>query len=230
MPGSLFPRSPSLQTDSPPRSADDGDERRVQFAYETENEAGPSRPRDIPRTKTSFEKSTSGSHSSTASVSPLTRRGVPSVRDAVRRFRVGEEDADASILLPRETVSPGKNKGKEKVRDEVPTPSPISLRNKGKERAQEGGVPESECGYDNVRAAETSGDVRVRGKERELVEAREEHMRKERRREREKDRDTDSVAEEEKERERGRDKERIRMLEEEIRMLKEEVNLTSSFG
>jgi len=153
----------------------------------------------------------------------------------VRRFRVGEEDADASILLPKETLSPGNNKGKEKVRDEIPTPSPISSRNKGKERAQEG-VPESECGYDNVRAAETSEDVRVRGKERELVEAREEHMRKERRREREKDRhrekdrDTDSVAEEEKERERGRDKERIRMLEEEIRILKEEVNLTSSFG
>lgn len=64
---------------------------------------------------------------------------------------------------------------------------------------------------------DTSGEVRVRGKERELVAAREEQERHERRREKEKD------LNEEADREKTVDKERIRMLEDEIMRLKEEV-------
>ena len=226
MPGSLFPRSPSLLSDSLPRCADEGDERRVRFACE--NEAGPSRPRDIPRPRTSLEKPVSVSHSSTTSVSPLDRRGVPSVRDAVKKFRAGENDADPSILLPRETVSPCK--GKEKVGDEVPIPLPKRSReDKGKKRAQERDGSDHE--YDYAHSAEITSEVRVRGKERELAEAREEQMRRERswewewERYWERDRDKEFVVDEKSERERGRDKERIKMLEDEIKMLKEEVNL-----
>ncbi|KIM84785.1 hypothetical protein PILCRDRAFT_817582 [Piloderma croceum F 1598] len=207
MPGSLFPRSPSLLPDLPPHYMDERDDRRVRF----ENE-GPSRPRDIPHPRTPFDKATSGSYSSpvSASMSPLDRRGVPSVRDAVRRFRV--EDANASILLPRETVSPGKGKGKARE-DEYTVSPPPSSRDKGKQRARD--VDGHEHEY--MHAAETSDEVRVRGKERELVEARDKQMRRERRKERDRDTDVDG-------REREKDKERIRMLEEEIRKLKEELS------
>jgi hypothetical protein len=213
MPGSLFPRSPSLLPDSPPHYIDERDDRRVRF----ENE-GPSRPRDIPHPRTPFDKATSGSYSSpvSTSMSPLDRRGVPSVRDAVRRFRV--EDANASILLPRETVSPGKGKGKARE-DEYTVSRPPSSRDKGKQRARD--VDGHEHEY--VHAAETSGEVRVRGKERELVEAKEEQMRRGRRKERDRYTDVD-------EREREKDKEKIKMLEEEIRKLKEEVFLFISIG
>jgi hypothetical protein len=137
------------------------------------------------------------------------------VRDVVKRFRVGEEDADASILLPKETVSPGKGKGKARGDERVPMGvSQLSSRDKGKQLTRE----VDDCEYEFVHTAETSGEVRVRGKERELVEAREEHLRKERRRERDREKDV-----EEAEKERNMDKERIKMLEQEIQRLKEEV-------
>jgi hypothetical protein len=70
--------------------------------------------------------------------------------------------------------------------------------------------------------ADTSGEVRVRGKERELFAAREEQKRNEERRwERDKEKEKEDEAE--RARERERDKEKIRMLEEEILRLKNEV-------
>lgn len=136
------------------------------------------------------------------------------MKDAVRRFRVGEEDADASILFPRETVSPGK--GKAKARDDPVSTTPFrpSLRDKGKQRARE----EEGDGYGYVHDAGMSGKVRVRGKEEKLVEATAEQMVRDRWGEHDRDGDW-----EEGETGGGRDKERIRMLEGEIRKLKEEV-------
>jgi hypothetical protein len=227
MPGSLYPRSPSIMPDSPPLST--GEEgRHVRFAPAVcsphsswdAHEAGPSRPWDIPKARTStqqepmssssFSRRASGSQSSSAS--PLRPKSVSSVKDAVSRFTVGEADADASILLPKETivVSPGKGKGKEKARDGEH--SSMSSREKGRGRAQE------------LELIETSKEIHVQGKERELLEAREEQTMRERRWERDRDKAEDiDERRREDEREREKDKDRIRMLEEEIQQLKEEV-------
>jgi hypothetical protein len=86
-----------------------------------------------------------------------------------------------------------------------------AIQQKGKERAIET--------WDNLEDGDTSSEVRVRGKERELVAAKEEQQRHERRREKE-----GEVKEAEKaEKEKARDKERIKVLEEEIAWLKQEV-------
>jgi hypothetical protein len=81
------------------------------------------------------------------------------------------------------------------------------LKQKGKERAHES--------FSEFEKQDIPGDVRVRGKEQELISAREEHVRNEKRWER------DTYAEAELER--ALDKERIRTLEQEILMLKKEV-------
>ncbi|KAF7978838.1 hypothetical protein HWV62_44639 [Athelia sp. TMB] len=242
MPGSLFPRSPSLMPESPPRHqgrTEDSD-RHVHFtppgrqeycsssSDETETEAGPSRPRTISRPKVPSRKHPRSQPSSprvatSLSLSPLRS---PSVKEAVKRFRVGVDDADASLLLPKETVSP-KGKGKER---EIPiisllgrTPSPTRHSvDKGKQRASrpEPEVEPETSNGDELYAADTSEEVRVKGIERELLEAKEEQTRKEQRWER----DRDKARQEDEDQERAKDKDRIKMLEEEILRLKEELS------
>lgn len=114
MPGSLFPRSPSLVPD---------DGRRVRF--EVHDRPGPSTP-----------------------------KRTSSVRTAVGRFRVGEGDADPSILLPSPNGSPLGMKLKD----------PPCDKGKGKAVDVE---------------ANTSGEIRVRGKERELAAAKADQRRRE---------------------------------------------------
>jgi hypothetical protein len=121
-------------------------------------------------------------------------RKTSSVKAAVERFNTGGDDADPSILLP------------------VPHSSPART---GKSRGK-GRVIEA---WDDVEVGDMSGEVRVRGKERELVVAREEQQRHERRREKE----GKAKEAEEAEREKALDKERIKALEEEIAWLKQEV-------
>ncbi|KAI0350033.1 hypothetical protein OH77DRAFT_1525180 [Trametes cingulata] len=74
-------------------------------------------------------------------------------------------------------------------------------------------VPKARSAKGKERACDTSGEIRVRGKERELREAREEHARN---------------AHERDGSERERDKQRIRMLEEEVARLRAELALKSN--
>jgi hypothetical protein len=182
MPGSLFPRSPSLVPDL---------DRHVHFepgiiSPQPTRFSPPPEPREQPGPS---------------------RRG-PAVKAAVERFHVGEADADPSILLPspnNSPVRPTKTKQHEESQSRIPT------RDKGKGRAVD------ELSGLDAWDGDRSGEIRVRGKERELIAAREEQRRHERRREREMD------LNEEADREKAVDKERIRMLEDEIMRLKEEV-------
>lgn len=137
---------------------------------------------------------------------PSPSRVAPSVTAGVERFHVGP-DEDPSVL-----PSP---KGKAREQDHSPR---FSTREKGKGRA-----------FD-FEDADTSGEVRVKGKERELVAAREEQKRNEERRwERDKEKDRADEVEAQRERDREKDKERIRMLEDEILRLKQEVCPCSVF-
>lgn len=222
MPGSLFPRSPSLIPDPLPQHLDD-DERHVRFApagFSTiqSNEAGPSRPSGSQNTiRAHGEASSSCSdHADSgfrSSPSLRSRGSVSNVKDAVMRFRVDKDGADASILLPREkSLTPSKRKEKQRARGASPA-GPSSCE-KGKSRALD--LEPEYC-----HAAETSGEVRVRGKERELAEAKEGQRRKARV---QRDMHDNQVEADEEEAVRNADKAKIKMLEEEILRLKAEVS------
>ncbi|KAJ3980033.1 hypothetical protein F5890DRAFT_1543815 [Lentinula detonsa] len=197
MPGSLFPRSPSLMPSEAGHRHENGVEedegRHVSwnFGLDNENQSGSSTVY-VPLMQPSPQ-------------SPFRPPLVPSVKDAVAKFYAGP-DIDPSLLLP----SPPRRKGKDREvvdadfdDDSWLMPPP---RNPGRGPSD----------------GDTTREIRVKGKERELSEAIEEHKRKEARWER--DRDKETVAgEEDFMREKKRDKERIRNLEEEIERLKEEL-------
>ncbi|KAJ7914882.1 hypothetical protein B0H13DRAFT_2001497 [Mycena leptocephala] len=151
------------------------------------------------------------------SAEPRQVRFAPNVVSPPTRSRhEAEHSADhyhrfhPSILLP----SP---KGKAKATVPEAHSPRFSAQEKGKGRA-----------YD-LEDADTSGEVRVRGKERELFAAREEQKRNEERRwERDKEKEKEDEAE--RARERERDKEKIRMLEEEILRLKNELSSRPYLG
>lgn len=198
MPGSLFPRSASTDPESPPRHTDDAEPRQVRFAPDVVS----------PPRKSTHE----ADHSTDPFPSiPSRLRSAPSVNAAVERFHVGADDADPAMLFP----SP-KGKGRATAPPEDDGSPRISAREKGKGRA---------C--DVEEDADTSGEVQVRGKERELFAAREEQKRNEKRRW-ERDKEMDEKDADERDREREKDKERIRMLEGEILRLKNEVRLPSA--
>ena len=88
------------------------------------------------------------------------------------------------------------------------TPSPAPPTPQPAKKAPNLAPPKSEKAKGKERARDTSGELRVRGKERELRAAREAHARDERNGDDE---------------ERERDKQRIRMLEEEIARLRAQV-------
>lgn len=226
MPGSLFPRSPSLIPDSLPQYLDD-DERHVRFAsagfspIQGNSEAGPSRPRDIPCSQNTIcahgNTSSFSDHASSfprsSSSSFRSRGSVSNVKDAVMRFRVDKDGADASILLPREkSLTPGKKKEKQRASDASPTGS--SPREKGNYRALD-----LEPEYHH--AVETSGEVRVRRKGCEQTEAREDQRKKARV---QRDMHDGQVEADEEGVVRNEDKAKIKMLEEEVLRLKAEVS------
>lgn len=221
MPGSLFPRTTSLEPESASEHSDNPDEHHVRFAPGI---LSPPRNRiyesQVVSPTNAKASSSSLVEAEIPSPSTFRPRSIPSVKAAVQKFRVGPDDADSSILLPQ--LSPKRNKGQ--TRDnasrsvlsndnqhDTDESSRISYRAKGKGRASNVSLERFD--------GDTSGDIRVRGKERELVAAREEQMRNERRWEREKD----TVSIEESQRESLKDKERIRMLESEIQRLRDEV-------
>lgn len=142
---------------------------------------------------------------------------VPSVKAAVERFHPGVDEADFTVMLPT-TTPPRTSKGKGRdygdvgLLDDEGSQS-LASRAKGKGRASDVSLDSND--------GDTSGHIRVRGKERELVAAKEEHRRNERRWEK----DKDVLLDDQTQREKARDKERIRMLEEEVSRLKEEVSI-----
>lgn len=178
MPGSLFPRSPSLVPDGHD-SSNDG--RHVHFTPpqpKRRQDLAPDPENDIPGPSRRPPNSSS-------------------VKAAVDRFNTGG-DADPSILLPTPHTSPARaGKAREKRR-----------------------AIES---WDDPKDGDTSNEMRVRGKERELVAARKELQRHDKRQEQDGEL-------KEAEREKVRDKERIRLLEEEITWLKQEVGRFDSSG
>ncbi|KAJ3928278.1 MAG: hypothetical protein NXY57DRAFT_535324 [Lentinula lateritia] len=195
MPGSLFPRSPSLMPSEAGQchrtGAEEEEESRVSWNFGfDENEAGPSSG-PVPPTQLS-------------PTSPFRPPLVPSVKDAVSKFHTGP-DIDPRILLP----SPPRRKGKEREVIDVDADDDSWL------------MPPPRSNRHIASDGDISREIRVKGKERELSAAIEEHKMKEKRWER----DKESVTGDEENviREKERDKEKIRKLEEEIERLKEEL-------
>ncbi|KAJ7583611.1 hypothetical protein C8J56DRAFT_954517 [Mycena floridula] len=211
MPGSLFPRSPSMDRES---VVGDEPEHHVRFA------PGISSP---PHSKI-YDRDTPHSRSSSsleemAQVKSFCPPSIPSVKSAVERFHVRPHEADPSILLPQSSP-PRLNRTRasdESSRHEEAPRIPYNL--KGKARASTSSI--------ELLEGDTSGEVRVKGKERELVAAREEQMRNEKRWERDKDLHLEQA--EAAQREKNQDKEKIRMLEEEIQHLKAQLSNRPSF-
>lgn len=189
MPGSLFPRSPSLEPEHSPTIER---EQRVRFASTIPDSPHPHFSR--------ISKPQSAVSPSPPSTPRHKKQFDPTVQAAVGRFK---EDADPSILLPKMQTSPhavhqcsGVDKGKGIAIEVIPTED-----------------------------GETSGILRVRGKEKELVAVREDLNKNERRLERTDV--TESSFLEQIKQDRDRDKEKIRMLEGEIERLKKEVSILS---
>ncbi|THH16663.1 hypothetical protein EW146_g4009 [Bondarzewia mesenterica] len=225
MPGSLFPRSPSMETDES-GNVGDASKSRVHFALDVNkvpekrpgnarfgtpdgdklSEAGPSSP-------ISLDASRRNTTVANSPKSPSRLRPGSLVDGAVRRF---SDDADPSLLLPSVQISPSGNrftyskssKGKERAlysSDVEQSPEHSSW--KGKERT-----------YDYLEPIhpDSSGEIRVRGKERELSAVREEQRERERHWEREAD--TSEIYAE-----KHGYEEKIKLLEEEVRRLKAEL-------
>lgn len=213
MPGSLFPRSPSLLPDQAEST---------QAVPTVSISVQPSDPRKAGRSLT---------HSSTVSstdpsppsldqyVPPWRPRSVASVKDAVNQFKATEgAEADFSLMLPSPQSSPVKPISSARSIDEVsphrPTSSfsaPFSASRKGKERARDS-RHDDDLDFIVCGNSEQNG---VHAKERELNAAREEQREHERRLSGNQSRRASD--------ERERDKQRIKALEEEVRRLKEEV-------
>jgi hypothetical protein len=142
------------------------------------------------------------------------------VKAAIQRFHVGEKDADSSILLPSaKRILPARPKrcGSTSHSPRTQTGNILSSKAKGKQRAA---ILTDE---DHISDHESSGELRVRGKERELKNAILQQIENETRRERQATEEPEGFDSYEANVEREHDKERIRQLEEEIRLLKEEV-------
>jgi hypothetical protein len=227
MPGSLFPRSESLEPEETP-AAVPNTSRHVTFAatpleisrrYQTLHDLGEAGSSQLPIPFTPSHLEVEGAPAEQDS--PLDRRGVKSVKAALGRFHVDENDADPSIMLPKSTVSPSKAPSE-------PSPSRSPSRDKGKGRAvdpsPERALSPSRVDKGKGKAvndpfldmdSNVSGVIRYRGKQKELDDAREEFRRNELRWEQAGQGDEDES--------RKQDKLRIRMLEDEIEKLKAEV-------
>ncbi|KAI0366310.1 hypothetical protein BV20DRAFT_972034 [Pilatotrama ljubarskyi] len=185
MPGSLFPRSASLMPEPIPSNL---------------NRAVP-RPRTPTPPPEPIQEERAPVCDDGVDESPTQApRRQPSRDDQAREQSDRIADAAGpSSLAETSRRSESSERGASssgKSLDEAAEPAPRARSAKGKERA-----------YD------TSGEIRVRGKERELREAREDHARN---------------AHERDDSERERDKQRIRMLEEEVARLRAELALKTN--
>jgi hypothetical protein len=227
MPGSLFPRSPSLVPEKP-----DGGQRTqaasgvpisVRLSHPSygsdpdEAEAGPS------WTHSSAFPSADAVDPNRSSRdqynSPWRTRSVASVQDAVHRFNVTEgAEADFSLMLPSPHSSPAKPISKARSVGEAsphrPPSSfgpPATTSRKGKERERDS-RNDDDLEFIVCGSSEHDG---VHAKERELDAAREAQREHERLLSGNQSRRASD--------ERERDKRRIKALEEEVRWLKQEV-------
>lgn len=202
MPGSLFPRSPSMETDADSSVADK--EQRVRFAFHSSRTSDPQSSSSRPLVD-----------STSTSESPRHRFKIfSSVKTAVDKFHIGQNDADPSILLPSPKRSPhalvaSQNLQSRRISNPG-SPSAAATRNKRKNHSVES--ISDDCG-------DTSGLLRVKGKERELIAARAELYQNGRH-----DNETPALSVEQAEHDSIRDKVRIKRLEEEIKRLKQEVS------
>ncbi|KAK7044204.1 hypothetical protein VNI00_007924 [Paramarasmius palmivorus] len=180
MPGSLFPRSPSM---APTMCGDFGNDP----DSDLDDQPGPSKRA---RHETPSERyATPPSFVSSPSPTSSKRKG----KQKATTENLDEYSDEDVLAMP-------------------PPPLPISRHAKGKERQTDSHDTSAHLDSD------TSGEIRVRGKERELSIAREQHMLNQQRWERDRDK-VENVEDWE------RDKERIRVLEEEVRRLREEVRV-----
>ena len=204
MPGSLFPRSPSTEPDADPSAVEK--EQCVRFALHTSDPQSPQKQKS--------SKLLDGS----ASTSDPSRRHFQivssSVKTAVNKFHIGEEDADSSILLPSPKRSPHvlvASRSFQSRRISSPSsPSAVATKHKRKNRSVESFS--DDCG-------DVSGFLRIKGKEKELIASRGGLSENECR-----DNKTPAFSVEQAEHDHNSDKIRIKMLEEEIEILKQEVS------
>jgi hypothetical protein len=204
MPGSLFPRSSSMEPDANPSSAEK--EQRVRFALHVAQTSDPQ--------LSQRRKSSSFKESPSTSGSPRRRSQIPSsVKTAVDKFHIGEDDADPSILLPSPKRSPLALVASRNLQSRrISSPSfPSAVATKHKRNSNSVESFSDDCG-------DNSGFLCVKGKEKELVAAREELYENERR-----DNEIPSLSIEAVH-DRNGDKMRIKILEEEIERLKQEVS------
>ena len=222
MPGSLYPRSPSLE---PEHHMNGGDDAHRNFRFESNPSrhrlGNPSNTRsalsshiEMPEAGPSSPRSPISRNASTKKPSILRSPSRPRpgsmIDDAVRRF---SDDADPSLLLPSVQLSPNMHrngrsrmaKGKAKA---------ISFESSDAERSPESS--RSAYDYSEPIHGDSSGEIRVRGKERELIAVIEEQKEKEQHWEG--GPDTTQIYED-----RLGFQEKIRLLEEEVRQLREEV-------
>ncbi|KAF8802427.1 hypothetical protein BYT27DRAFT_7235351 [Phlegmacium glaucopus] len=208
MPGSLFPRSPSMDPDADPSAAEK--EQRVRFAFHVSQTLDHQSPQ---RHKSSSSKPLDGSAST--SRSPRCRpQFASSVKTAVDKFHIGQDDADPSILLPSPKRSPHAmvaSRNLQSRRTNSPgSPSAPAMRHKRKNLSVESFSDDS---------GDTSGFLLVKGKEKELIAARKELYENGSR-----DNEAPALSVEQAEHDRNRDKVRIKMLEEEVERLKQELS------
>ena len=210
MPGSLFPRSPSTEPDADPFAVEK--EQCVRFALHTSDPQSPQKQKS--------PKLLDGS----AFTSDPSRRHFKivssSVKTAVDKFHIGDEDADPSILLPSPKRSPhvlvsSRNLQSRRISNPI-SPSAVATKHKRKNHSVE--LFSDDCG-------DASGFLRVKGKEKELIASRGELYENGRC-----DNEAPALSVEQAEHDYNSDKIRIKMLEEEIERLKEEVSGHFSSG
>lgn len=209
MPGSLFPRSASLEPDPTPGPTD--------YGLLRERVKPSVKPSRTPHHINSKERL--GTHAS-ATPNPflgitntLARaRGVIGSTDDAKRFLEDYNPSPPSSPSPA-VPPPAKGPRKSSSPYGQETGAAVQRQDKGKERARD-----DDSEWDD---ADDSRVIRVRGKERELRDAREEQHRKEQ--ERGMDPETTFMLEEN-----YRDKERIRKLEAEVAWLKSQVRIFTS--
>ena len=196
MPGSLFPRSPSTEPDADLSAVEK--EQRVRFALHASDPQTPQKQKS--------SKPLDGSASPSGSSRRHSQIAYSSVKTAVDKFHIGEDDADPSILLPSPKRSPHVLVPSRNLQSRISSPSAVVTKRKGKDHSLE--FVSDDCG-------DASGFLRVKGKEKELIASREELYENERR-----DNEAPSLSAEQA----AHDKIRIKMLEEEIEKLKQEVS------
>lgn len=180
-------------------------EQRVRFALHTSDPQSPQKQKS--------SKPLDGSASTSGSSRRHSQIVSSSVKTAVDKFHVGEDDADPSILLPSPKRSPHvlvASRNLQSCQISSPSsPSAVATKHKRKNHSIE---------FFSVDCGDT-GSLRVKGKEKELITSREELYENEHRAN-----EAPLLSVEQAEHDHNSDKIRIKMLEEEIERLKQEVS------